>query len=105
MICWNSQFLVNSWKAAFAYCGPLSLLSTSGMPCLAKISFILLTTAAVVAPLGGIFCTKNIFDYMSAMTMYCTPSKSKRSEATTDHGRSDLGCFTKGLLHYFAWNC
>ena len=51
----KSHSAMNSRNAVLAYCGPLSLQSISGTPCSAKISFILLITAAAVAPYDGIF--------------------------------------------------
>ena len=87
---------MNLVNAALAYWDPLSLLSMSGTACSANISFILLIMAAYVAPAEGLFHTKHIFEYMLAMTMYWSPLKSKRSEATIYHGWSGVGCFSRG---------
>ena len=94
--------LCNSVNAALTYWGPLLLLSMLCTLCSANISFILLIMAVDVAPAEGISYTKHIFEYMSTMTMYCPPSKSKRSKATVCHGQSGVDCFFRGRSHCLA---
>ena len=95
MVCLMPQAEVKLWNACPVYCGPLSVMISSGRPNRAEYVFTLSATALLVTGVG-ISSTIGYFVYLSTVRRYCWPCISKRSEAMYCHGRDGMSCGCSG---------
>ena len=99
--CLNSQLSAKALDSALAYCGPLSDMTMSAIPRLAKIYFIALMTPQLVVK--GSFYITGYCGKWSANSRYSDPLWWKRSVPIFSHGLSGNECMSSGsfMFHVF----